>query len=178
MTAEFGLLRIESPDKIYVVALPTSDPLHFRWRIYLPANYQAEWRSGGGYGRSRSSSPRDFIAQVRLRADDQALSVFAQEDMGSGLSGVANGSFAKHVIDYWEHVEISQAGASGVEAYDADHIINLLELRMNEEMVAAAKQMKLNQYRIPTFFFRRLGTPQAFKAEADRNRASPVGTPQ
>ena len=42
---EVGYLDITDPDKVHVVALPSDDPLHFRWRVYLPANYEGAWRT-------------------------------------------------------------------------------------------------------------------------------------
>ncbi len=40
MTRTAGDLVVTDPSRIHVVALDTGEPLHFAWRIYLPAGYK------------------------------------------------------------------------------------------------------------------------------------------
>ena len=71
LLAAAGELPADDPTLIYLKALDTGDPLHFAWRVHLPANSHLEVRSRTGSGWSggfwSGSSPTDFIARVRLR---------------------------------------------------------------------------------------------------------------
>ncbi len=60
-----GSLVVSDPSKIYVQALETGDPMHFAWRVFLPANYTENWRSSRESAGSRTSpKPSEFIARV------------------------------------------------------------------------------------------------------------------
>jgi hypothetical protein len=53
-----------------ILSVPSDDPLHFRWRVYLPADYEGAWRTSdawGGDNYSSTGSAENFIAQVRFR---------------------------------------------------------------------------------------------------------------
>ena len=73
LAAEVGFLDVSDPSKVHVLALASedpphfqirctfrsaalSDPLHFRWRIYLPDNHSVTWRTSKLGGPQRWSS--------------------------------------------------------------------------------------------------------------------------
>jgi hypothetical protein len=48
MRAELGYLNVDDPTQAYAIALPTDEPRHWKWRIYLPPglNYRKLCYSG------------------------------------------------------------------------------------------------------------------------------------
>src|SRR5690349_2510660 len=65
-----GELPADDPSLVYLKALDTGDPLHFAWRVHLPASTNLEVRCSTGNGWSggswSGSAPTDFIARVRF----------------------------------------------------------------------------------------------------------------
>jgi hypothetical protein len=59
-----GNVPISDASQVHVRALKTGEPLHFAWRVYLPAGFHARWDSGRGYSTSSSSSASEFIASA------------------------------------------------------------------------------------------------------------------
>lgn len=51
LAAEVGYLESTGDDGVCVIALPTRDPMHFRWRIFVPASEEIYWKIEGGAGR-------------------------------------------------------------------------------------------------------------------------------
>src|SRR5262245_29325744 len=100
LVAAAGELPADDPTLIYLKALDTGDPLHFAWRVHLPARTHLEVRSRTGNGWSGSSwsgsDPTDFIARVRFREDEQGVvNVYTKFDDGSSRSGIGGPGLAR-----------------------------------------------------------------------------------
>src|SRR5262245_17654443 len=93
LVAAAGELPADDPTLIYLKALDTGDPLHFAWRVHLPAKTDLEVRSRTGSGWSGGSwscsDPTDFIARVRFRVDEQGVvHVYTKSINSSSRSGI------------------------------------------------------------------------------------------
>jgi hypothetical protein len=93
MARKAGDLEIGDPTRVHLCAIPTGEPLHFAWRVYLPANCPARFhvKAGGFTGHSGASrgQPQEFIARVRFREDENGvLNVYSKFVGGSRRMGV------------------------------------------------------------------------------------------
>lgn len=131
-----GDLSISDPSKIYVQALPTQNPLHFAWRVYLPPNYSLNLRAGsGGLSSFASGTARDFIARVRFREDEEGrFHVYSSFAGGSSGSTFGDESLAKFLRDRWDKVQVKQLGVDHAAAFGADQTVVLLQLTLTDEM--------------------------------------------
>ena len=144
LVGELGEFPVDDPGKFYIRALPTKDPLHFRWRLYFPANYQAQWK-GNWTGSSNwfshnvgSTEPRDTMIQMRFRLkEDGGLAYFYQENMGNGSGSMSDSEMAKFIVDNWNDLAITQTGKSKTQEFDVGQKITLLTIIAPDELIAA-----------------------------------------
>lgn len=170
-----GDLDVADPSKAYLRSIATDDPLHFAWRVYLPAGFHARWETGSGYSSSANSNSREFIARVRFREDEHGmLSMFTKQGGGSSSGGYGNKKVADLVRGRWNEMRIEQLGSDGVVVVDPDEVVSLLRLTLSEEMKAEAKETLSRHYakRFQDVFFEfRFGANSAFeRASANVNR--------
>lgn len=66
LVRKVGTLQIKSPDKVYLQALDTGEPLHFAWRVYLPENHTFGMNSKTRLRSSGSSSRSEFTLRYRF----------------------------------------------------------------------------------------------------------------
>ncbi|WP_435009471.1 hypothetical protein P12x_000723 [Tundrisphaera lichenicola] len=142
-----GDLRIGDPTKVHILALETGDPLSFAWRVYLPPNYPVKLKIGSpnsgsmGSGSSGSTESREFIARLRVRADESgSLQVFEQFGSGGGMMSLGDKSLADFLMDRSGSVIADEMGKKQVETIDPDGSAILLRLSMPEEMQAEARK--------------------------------------
>jgi hypothetical protein len=140
---QVGDLRIDDPTKVVIRAIDTGEPLHYAWRIYLPANYAAHWRSSHGGNSSFSSEPRDFTARVRFRRNEQGkLMVFAKSSGGSSLMSINHPVFGTLSDDQLQQIEFVQLGRDRLQVVEPSVIVTLLELSLSPEL----QQQVVTQY--------------------------------
>lgn len=118
-----GELPVDDPTLIYLKALNTGDPLHFAWRVHLPAKTHLDVRSKTVNGWSRGSwscsAPKDFIARVRLREDDQdVVYIYTKFVDGSSQSGVGSPGLARLLREHASELKVEQVGKPGVAVLD------------------------------------------------------------
>jgi hypothetical protein len=163
-----GSLPIGDPSKVHVRALETGEPLHFAWRVYLPARRNFRWKcSSGGSSWSAGSRASEFIARVRVRENEHGgLDVFTKQASGSARLGLGNKKLADLLRDRWNEVRVEQLGANGVAVTDANEVTTLLRLTLSDDLKREADQ-KLKKHfakRFQTALFDvRFGPDQAFK---------------
>lgn len=141
LAAETGYLDVLDAGKVHVVALPTEDPLHFRWRIYLPEKRTVFWQtSHWSDSGSSSTGPIDFVAQVRIRTDEDGL-VRVFTDLGAHSSVVSLGGreLCDFMRDRWDTIEISQLGLNGLAAVEPENGSTLLRLQLPKEIASEAE---------------------------------------
>ena len=123
LVAAAGELPADDPTLVYLKALDTGDPLHFAWRVHLPAKTHLEVRSTTGSGWSggswSGSDPMDFIARVRLRADESGMvNVYTKSVHGSSRSGVGGPGLARLLRERARELKVDQVGKPGVATLD------------------------------------------------------------
>ncbi len=175
-----GSLQIDDPTKMHVLALDTGQPLHFAWRVYLPAGFKPQWRknSGGGGSASSGGAACEFVARVRFRENDEGrLEVFTKLGSTSGRGGFGNRQLAELLHDRWDEIEVEQLGRDQLVVVESDEIATLVRLALSESLNQDAKQQlpKLFWKRYQaTLFEYRVGSQSAFqKAETAESLTDP-----
>jgi hypothetical protein len=162
-----GDLEIGDPNQVHLRAFPTGEPLHFAWRVYLPASYPARVRVRTGQSSSDTSGSRsqslEFIARVRFREDENGVLNVYWKFAGYGIRGaVGDRAFATLLRGRWNEVEVEQHGADGQVGLDPDRLITLLRLRLPADLQENAKTaLSSDQQKelVPVFFEFQLGSP-------------------
>lgn len=178
LAVETGFLNLSDITKVHVVALPSDDSLHFRWRIYLPQNQTIHWKRSSEEAVRASTGPMDFIVQVRLRNSDSGyVSLF--EDMESFASVLPLGGkpLATFLHDRWDEIETVQLGADGPTAIETSDVATLLQLRMPQVMADEAKMLISDRYNsryIPVLYKVEIRSEQAGQIENRKSSVSEV----
>lgn len=162
-----GDLEVGDPSRVHIRAIPTGEPLHFAWRVYMPANYSCSVHTKCGNSTSHSGGWRsdsyEFIARVRFREDESgALHVYAKFANGSDRMGVGGPEFASLLRGQWSKVVIEQIGADERAAVKPDEHVTLLRLSLPEELQEKARSaLSANDQKqfVPVFFTLELGDP-------------------
>jgi hypothetical protein len=168
LAAEIGFLDVSDPSKVHVVALASEDPLHFRWRIYLPDNYSVIWRTNEwGDGKHSSTGPQNFVAQVRFRKSEYGF-VRIFKDLGSsgGVGSLGGRELETFLRDRWDEIEMLQLGAGGPAVIEPQELTTLLQLRMPEAMAEEAAEFLPASWArqvVPVLYEVRVGTEEAWQ---------------
>jgi hypothetical protein len=161
-----GDLAITDPAQLHFRALRTDDPLHFAWRVYLPANYPLVLReTGGGFSSSGVSQPHEFIARLRIREGERGdLQAFTSFYGGSSLMSLGDKSLADFVRGRERELEVEQLAADGPVTISPTQAATLLKIRLSEKLVADAeaklKPAVLKRH-MPVFYELKLQPPGA-----------------
>jgi len=157
-----GDLPISDPTKAHFRAMETGQPLHFAWRVYLPANYAVKLRSReGGLSHGVSSSPEEFIARVRLREDEQGNWSVYEAFRGGSFRGSLGGKELNDLLrKSADKILVEQLGAKATATIEPNGSAVLLRLSLPEEIQAEARRT-LPHYEqsrfIPDLFVLELG---------------------
>ena len=179
--AETGYLDVSDSSKVHVVALPSEDQLHFRWRIYLPDKCTVNWRTNQwGDVSDSSTGPSDFIAQVRLRIDDGSfVRVFKDLEAYGGVGSLGGRELQEFMRDRWDDVEILQLGSGGPAAVDPEGVTTLLRLQLPKEMADEAESILpaswANQV-VPVLYQVQFGTKEAWQQPGNATMATDVSS--
>jgi hypothetical protein len=176
LAAEVGFLDVSDPGKVHVVALASEDPLHFRWRIYLPDNYRVIWRTSELGDRKHSSTgPQNFIAQVRFRKSEYGfVRIFKDLESRGGVGSLGGRELETFLRDRWDEIETVQLGADGPAVIEPQELATLLQLRMPEAMAEEAEAFLPASWArevVPVLYEVRIGTEEAWQ---DANRGNSV----
>ena len=177
LAAEIGFLDISDPSKVHVVALASEDPLHFRWRIYLPDKYSVVWRtSNWGRGSHISTGPENFIAQVRFRKSEFGyVRIFTDLESVGGVGSLGGRELEPFLLDRWDEIETVQLGADGPAVIEPQEVATLLRLRMPAAMEEEAEGFLPASWAkqvVPVLYEVRLGTEQAWQRANRDNSVS------
>lgn len=135
-----GDLPIADPSKLYFVALETSEPMHYVWRIYLPPNYRFVLTSGGnggggGSGTSWSSGPKEFIGRVRFReSNDGRLEVYSSFAGGSSCRSIGDESLAQFLPSHWDRLQVEQLAGDGLVVVDPGKSAVILRIKVPDDL--------------------------------------------
>lgn len=143
LSRKTGDLLITDPSLVYVQALPTGEPRHFAWRVYLPPNYNLNVRArSGGMSSFSSAGARDFIARVRFREDEQGLlHVYTHFAGGASRSNIGDADLSKFLHGRWDKLKVEQLGVDQLAAFNPGRSAVLLKLTMPDEMIPDARKV-------------------------------------
>jgi hypothetical protein len=131
-----GDLPIDDPSRVYLRALPTEEPLHFAWRVYLPPNYRQILKStSGGSSSSWSSNAVECIARVRLKENEKgAMQVYARFHGGSSMMTIGDRKITKLLAGRWDSVHVQQLASDGLVSLAPDESAVLLRLTLPQDL--------------------------------------------
>ncbi|MCO6455247.1 MAG: hypothetical protein J5I93_08095 [Pirellulaceae bacterium] len=132
LAEKVGMVEVEQPDKLHVRAVPTGEPLHWAWHIYVPDNYHMQLRSEIGTGTSSShgyfqnEGYRD-LARVRLRKLDGVWQIWEKLHGGSSYS-YGLGEEIERQLDQFEKLRVEQLGEDKLQVSDGQEVLTLLRI--------------------------------------------------
>jgi hypothetical protein len=144
MTRTTGDFPITDPPKIHVLALDTGEPLHFAWRIYLPADYElVERRKDVPAPVPQPASPpgstpsRELILRVRFREDAEGhLNLYQVHEHSSSRGSFGEESLTKVLHGRFDKVHVEQLGKPGLATVGVREPLDLLRLKLPADMEA------------------------------------------
>lgn len=133
LTGLVGNLSVEDETKIHVLAIDTGEPMHFLWRIFVPANVDLRWQFKTIGGSSSSwgggdPEPTEMFLRYRMKVEDNWVNVFHSTNNSSGLSSLG-GRKAPSLVERPDLIEVQIAGADEVAVFEPDEVVDLLSLR-------------------------------------------------
>jgi hypothetical protein len=165
-----GDLVAPDPNKVYIQALDTGEPLHFAWRVHVPANYNLVVHSlPRGHAAHLQSSQPDFIVRVRLREGDRGImEAYSHFGPSSGKSDLGDQALTELMRGRWDRVRIEQLGASGIAVLEPDQPAVILRLALPEDLQdEARKKLEPRTFKtyVPVLYELDLGQPTATPLE-------------
>ena len=148
LTRTTGDFSITDPSRIHVLALDTGEPLHFAWRVYLPADYKLVERemSGGAVSASPPGqvSSRELILRTRFREDAEGhLNLYQNFEETSHRASFGDKSLSKVLHGRFDQVLVEQLGTQTVVSVGVDEPLDLLRLKLPADMEAEiVKEMR------------------------------------
>jgi hypothetical protein len=176
LAAETGYLDLADFSKVHVVALPSEDPLHFRWRIYLPEKRTISWKTKNQWDdvSGSSSGPQNFIAQVRFRKNENGfVRVFTDLESFGGVGALGGHELQAFMHDHWDDVDIYQLGSDGPALVDPQEITTLLRLQLPKGIADEAEAVLRTRSAgevVPVLYQVQFGTKAAWqKTELEKS---------
>jgi hypothetical protein len=141
LTRTTGDFSITDPSKIHVVALATGEPLHFAWRVYLPADYELVERGTPAWPVSASPAgsvpSRELILRARFREDAEGrLNLYENLESQSSRTQFGAASLSKVLHGRFDKVLVEQLGRNAVVSVGVDEPLDLLKLKLPADMEA------------------------------------------
>jgi hypothetical protein len=167
-----GDFPITDPTRAHFRALETGEPLHFAWRVYVPASSSMIIRSRSGMSAVNAGpSPAEFIARVRFREDEQGnWSVYQAFHGGSSRGSLGGKELNRLLREHAGKLLLEQLGAKSTATVGPDGPAVLLRLTLPEDMQAEARK-SLPAYEQPRFL------PDLFLLEIGPEKPKPSPPP-
>ncbi|QDV35153.1 hypothetical protein [Tautonia plasticadhaerens] len=145
LAEEAGELPLTDPGRIHLTALETGDPMHFAWRIYVPASGSSvSLRSpGGSFGAGWSGiSPLEYVGRVRFREGESGLLEF-YSSVGSGgnTASLGDEAMADLLRGRWDEIRVDRAGEGELVVPEEGETTVLLRLSLPEDLAEEARRL-------------------------------------
>ncbi|MHB1561332.1 MAG: hypothetical protein ACYC61_28125 [Isosphaeraceae bacterium] len=123
LVAAAGDLAVDDPNMVYLKALDTGDPLHFAWRVHLPAaaDLNVRCRTGNGIGMEESwslAAPTDLIARVRLGENESGRVGFYTRPYVGNVLWLDSPVLVQLLREHTSELKVEQAGKLGAVMLD------------------------------------------------------------
>ncbi len=146
-----GDFPINDTSLIYVKALETGEPLHFAWRIHLPAKCQHQVTTRSGDWLALDSDPPDFVARIRFFRNDQGQMQQYHTFGNSASESSARRRLANLTPAQWKQLQVEQFGAPELAVLKPDQSAVLLRLTLPKELAAQAGKSDPDSSSEPAF---------------------------
>ena len=163
LAAEVGYLESTGEPGVQVIALPTKDPRHFRWRIFVPENETVVWENSVVWDRSEPmEGPLSFIAHVRFRdGENGCLKAWWDLERSWGTTDMGGSRLYEFLKGHWDEMEIEQLASDGRVTVQSGQLSSLLRISMPDQMREDAQKALSPQnlkWYVPELFQLQLGT--------------------
>ena len=163
LAAEVGYLESTGEPGVQVIALPTKDPRHFRWRIFVPENETVVCKTSVAWDRIvPMEGPLSFIAHVRFRdGENGCLKAWWDVNRSSGITDMGGARLYEFLKGRWDEMEIEQLASDGRVTVQSGQLSSLLRISMPDQMRADAQKALSPQdlkWYVPELFHLQLGT--------------------
>jgi hypothetical protein len=153
-----GLIHVTDPTKVHFVAVPTGEPLHFCWQMYVPAGLRQRWtfNADGSSSTSASGASEAYydLVRVRLRKREDGSWLFWNKTR-HGSSSIAYHPKQSAEFENSADLQVQQTGDSDVDVVDHQRVVTLLRL-------STAADKPLVEVRF--------GTPEAFQQQSNQSQ--------
>lgn len=164
LAAEVGYLEPTGGDGVHVIALPTPEPGHFRWRIHVPADEKIYWKNRRWGPKDHEiplTGPRSFIANVRFRnGEDGTLRVWWGFE-GTTVVHSLRGNRVQELLDgRWDEMQVEQLASDEQILMKPGELKSLLRITMPDQMREEAQKVlspEVSDFYVPEFFHLQLG---------------------
>lgn len=147
LTAKVGRLPIEDATKVHVLALPSDDPLDFKWQVYVPAGFDAKWSleypGGGNSSSGVNHKTRTGLARVQFRKVDGQWYMWRKSTHGSSIVNVQYGE----LLEQPQLLTFQQLGKNSAKVLEADEIVTLLKITSEQKPLPNDGQSSLLKLR-------------------------------
>jgi hypothetical protein len=137
-----GKLKVTDPTLVHIQAIDTGEPLHFAWRVYLPANYDFAYRCSSGGGSGSGSESWEGIFRVRLKEVNGDYRIYYRFVGGSGLRSLGSRKLKELFNEYPDlrnRLVVEQLGADGLVTYEPSEVKTLIRISMPEDILQPLK---------------------------------------
>lgn len=166
LTAKYGVLEIQDPDKYVIKKLETDDPDHFLWRCYFPAGMTIkEVVSQGSGGLASGSSFRrdasEALVRCRFEFEEEWAMVDYMDRAGGGRMSFASGDLLPFVREHWGEMEFDAIADQGSVELATDQPLPFLTIRLPGHLVSELPEHLQERYASGVIFQMLYGTEQA-----------------
>lgn len=136
-----GELTVTDPMQLHLQAIPTKEPLHFAWRVYLPAGQIRIAESTGKQGSSGISTswnaqPREVIARVRFTVNPSGQTgIYSNFGNSSGYWTLGSAEIFRALESHQKELEIEQLGSPALVRVKPGEAATLLRVRVPDFLV-------------------------------------------
>ena len=162
LAAEVGYLESTGEPGVQVIALPTKDPRHFRWRIFVPGNETLVCKTSVAWDRIvPMEGPLSFIAHVRFRdGENGCLKAWWDVNRSGGTTDMGGARLYEFLKGRWDEMEIEQLASDGRVIVQPGQLNSLLRIRMSDQMRDEAQKVlspPVVKWYVPELFHLQLG---------------------
>lgn len=139
-----GSFPISDPRLVHIQALETENPLEFKWRVYLPANFKMTRvvhsdSSASTRGRMHISNPKELIAKVQFRENNGRIECYSDFGPASSVMEFPQSLHAAVLSEKVDQLQIEQLGKNGLVTFAPNEEFTVLRITVPNELQESMK---------------------------------------